>query len=231
MSVEQFKTNLAMVRERIYKAAERSGRQADSVRLVGVTKYVDASVTAQLVEAGCLELGENRPQTLWEKAADLKDPRIVWHLIGHLQRNKVKRTIELASLIHSVDSDRLITAINEAAIESKRTVDVLLEVNVSGDQAKHGYAPDQIDKALDLVARCQNVRVQGLMCMAGLDSEPDEARQEFRRLRELRDSLLTSQPANVNLRDLSMGMSGDFETAIEEGATIVRVGSLLFEKA
>lgn len=230
MLVEQFKTNLASVRKRIFQATERSGREPNSVRLVGVTKYVDAYVTAQLVEAGCLELGENRPQSLWEKAAAISDPRIIWHLIGHLQRNKIKRTIELAALIHSVDSDRLLTAINELAIESGRIVNVLLEVNVSGDAAKHGYSPDQMGAALDRVAGCENIRVQGLMCMAGLDSNPEEARLEFRRLREIRDSLIPNLPSNANLSDLSMGMSGDFEIAIEEGSTIVRVGSLLFEK-
>jgi hypothetical protein len=230
MSEESLRRNLVRVQERMRDAERRSGRTEGSVRLVGVTKYVDASVAAELVAAGCLELGENRPQALWEKSEALPDPRIVWHLIGHLQRNKVKRTVEVASLIHSVDSTRLLNAIDEAGLELNRQVDVLLEVNVSGDSAKQGYNPAELMPALEAVARCHYVRVLGLMCMAGLESSPDQTRMEFRRLRELRDSLCHQLPHNAVLDELSMGMSGDFEIAIEEGATMVRVGSLLFDE-
>jgi pyridoxal phosphate enzyme (YggS family) len=229
MSVEKFRDNLARVRERIHAAEIRSGRPSGCVRMVGVTKYVDAATTALLAAAGLRELGENRPQSLWEKAAAIQNPDIVWHLIGHLQRNKVKRTIEIASWIHSIDSDRLLNAVNQAALEASRTVNVLLEVNVSGDEAKHGYAPKQMTAALEQVAQSPQLRVHGLMCMAGLNSDPTQARREFSQLRELRNQLNSQLPANATMSELSMGMSGDFEIAIEEGATIVRIGSLLFE--
>lgn len=229
MSIEQFRSNLARVRERISQAEIRSGRPPGSVRLVGVTKYVDADTTAKLVSAGLLELGENRPQSLWAKAAALQNRDVVWHLIGHLQRNKVQRTIEIASLIHSVDSQRLLLAINQAGLDSNRRVRVLLEVNVSGDVAKHGFAPAELVAVLDQVASCSHIEVQGLMCMAGLESDSVQTRQEFSRLRQLRDQVSSNLPDNVNLAELSMGMSGDFEIAIEEGATLVRIGSLLFD--
>lgn len=229
MSIEQFRSNLARVRERISQAEIRSGRPPGSVRLVGVTKYVDADTTAKLVSAGLLELGENRPQSLWAKAAALQNRDVVWHLIGHLQRNKVQRTIEIASLIHSVDSQRLLLAINQAGLDSNRRVRVLLEVNISGDVAKHGFAPAELLAVLDQVASCSHIEVQGLMCMAGLESDSVQTRQEFSRLRQLRDQVSSNLPDNVNLAELSMGMSGDFEIAIEEGATLVRIGSLLFD--
>ena len=224
--IDRIKTNLAGIQNRIDLAARQSGRTAADVMLVAVTKYVAAPVARVLFEAGCRNLGESRPQLLWEKSAALSDCDITWHMIGHLQRNKVKRTLACAKMIHSVDSLRLIEAIDEAAEE---LTPVLLEVNVSNEPAKHGFRPDELSAALESVAAKQNVLVRGLMCMAGLEGDLDEARREFALLRELRDRHQHLDAPNIQLSELSMGMSGDFEVAIQEGATIVRIGSSLFE--
>lgn len=226
--LDQLKKNLSAVRERINAAAQRAGREPESVRLVGVTKYVDAATTALLVEAGCTILGENRPQSLWEKSSELNDPQIEWHLIGHLQRNKVKRTIEVATLIHSVDSLRLLNAIQMSGSELNKTVRVLLEVNVSGEASKHGFAPEGLFAAIEQAGSLSHLQVEGLMCMAGLDGNADDARREFDTLRVLSEQHQANCPANVQMNELSMGMSGDYEIAIESGATLVRVGSALF---
>lgn len=221
--------NLAQVRGRIAAAAERAGRRADNIELVAVTKYVPTQITAALVEAGCLALGESRPQALWSKAAELANPAIRWHLIGHLQRNKIHRTLPLVALIHSVDSLRLLTAIDEQAGLAGLRTQVLLEVNVSGDITKTGLPPEQLGPTIQGAARLANVSVRGLMGMASLTGGAAAARRDFGRLRALRDQWISECPPNVSLAKLSMGMSGDFEIAIEEGATIVRVGSALFE--
>jgi len=222
--------NVAQIRERIAKAAVRSGRSADEITLVAVTKYVDADTTQALVAAGCFALGESRPQQLWEKASAITAPGIQWHMIGHLQRNKVRRTLPIVALIHSVDSPRLAATIDEeASAQQLPPIPVLLEVNTSGESAKHGFQPDRIEPFLMEAARYRNITVRGLMCMAGLEGGFDEARHDFAALRELRNRLQNNCPPEISLNELSMGMSGDFEIAIEEGATIVRVGSALFD--
>ncbi len=228
MTIQKFQENVAIVQERIRAAEVRSGRKPGSVQLVGVSKYVDAATTAHLVAAGCTVLGENRPQSMWEKATALNDPQIAWHLIGHLQRNKVKRTVEIATLIQSADSSRLLDAINIAGTETNRVVQVLLEVNISSEAAKHGFAPIELTSTIERVSQLRFVQVNGLMGMAGLAGNAADARREFAALRELMATQRSNLPDNVRLGELSMGMSGDFEIAIEEGATIVRVGSLLF---
>jgi pyridoxal phosphate enzyme (YggS family) len=224
--------NLALVRGRIAAAAQRSGRTARQVTLVAVTKYTDDDAIAALVEAGCHDLGESRPQQLWQRAATFAGDSIRWHLIGHLQRNKVARTLPLVSLVHSCDSQRLAEAIDQAAADqSTRAVPVLLEVNISGDSAKHGFRPADVAAALAGLADLRHVCVRGLMAMAGRPDDLPAARVDFRALRELRDRLRVDCPASITLDELSMGMSGDYEIAIEEGATIVRVGSALFAGA
>ena len=209
---------------------DRSNRKPEDVCLLGVTKYVDAEITRQFVMAGCQDLGESRPQALWPKAESLVDLDVRWHQIGHLQRNKLRKTQPLISLIHSVDSIRLLDAINQlqGEISPDNPQEILLEVNTSGDDAKHGFSAEAIREAVDTVSDRANVRLRGLMCMAGLGTSVDEARQDFAKLRALRDSLADEYPA-LDLSELSMGMSSDFEAAIAEGATIVRVGSVLFE--
>jgi pyridoxal phosphate enzyme (YggS family) len=220
--------NLAAVRGRIAAAAAESGRTADSVRLVAVTKYVDVTLAAALVDAGCHDLGESRPQEMWRKAAALPN-ETRWHLIGHLQRNKIRRTLPLVHLLHSVDSPRLLDALDAEAALLGRTVAALVEVNVSGDPSKTGLAPEALDSLLTSAAAKPHVSLQGLMCMAALDGGLDRARRDFAMLRELRDRARANCPPRISLDELSMGMSDDFEAAIAQGATIVRVGSALFE--
>ncbi len=229
--------NLANVRERIASAAARSGRPPEAIRLVGVTKYASIEVTRALVQAGLGDLGESRPQALWDKASALAELPVCWHLVGHLQRNKVRRTLPLVSLVHSIDSRRLLAAVEQElslAAEaggptSGKPLAALLEVNISGEAAKHGFAPAEIEPLLAELPKLQHVRICGLMAMAALEGGSDRARRDFAALRELRDHLRPLAPAGVSLDELSMGMSDDFEVAIEEGSTIVRVGSALFE--
>ena len=221
--------NLKRVRERIARACESAGRDQGDVRLVGVTKYVDADTARLLVECGCVELGESRPQSLWEKAEALGDTGIQWHQIGHLQRNKVRRTLLHVALVHSVDSERLLKSIDNEARSLDRSVDVLVEVNISGDASKHGFRPSDVRIVREQAAACQRVNVRGLMGMAGRESSLDEARRQFGELRTLRDQLRLTDGADDDMHELSMGMSHDLELAIEQGATIVRVGSALFE--
>jgi pyridoxal phosphate enzyme (YggS family) len=222
--------NLARVRARIAAAARRSGRAPGDVQLVAVTKYVDVAVTRQLIAAGCSCLSEARPQELWHKADALAGESIEWHLIGHLQRNKIARTLPLARLIHSGDSLRLLQSLDaEARRADLRTVPVLIEVNVSGDAAKHGFQPEELEPMGETLAGFKHLAIGGLMCMAGREGDLEEARRDFKKLRLLRDRLRSAWPEGLGLTQLSMGMSGDFEVAIEEGATLVRIGSLLYE--
>jgi pyridoxal phosphate enzyme (YggS family) len=232
--------NLHRVQERIAHAAESAGRRADEITLVGVTKYVGTAEAEQLVAAGCRNLGESRPQELWKKVEELTANRagpssaspIKWHMIGHLQRNKVARTLPLVTLIHSIDSERILSAINEARTspdDSGAPTNVLLEVNTSGESAKTGLAPDEIEPLLAVAPNFPEIAIRGLMTMAALEGGPTVAARNFATLRELRDRLKTNAPGCVQLNELSMGMSDDFEVAIREGATIVRVGSALWE--
>jgi pyridoxal phosphate enzyme (YggS family) len=210
-------------------AAERVGRRPDEIRLVGVTKYAHAAAAFALLSAGCGDLGESRPQELWDKASDPRLQGATWHLVGHLQRNKVRRTLTLAALIHSVDSERLLAAIDDQAHAAGRVADVLLEINCSGEAAKHGLTLDAARRLVEELDRFDHLRVRGVMTMARLDGGPASAAKDFATLRNARDALQALCPSGVILEELSMGMSGDFEAAIGEGATIVRIGSALFE--
>lgn len=225
----RLKENLAGVRDRIAAAAARSGRSADCVRLVGVTKYVDVPAIRTLIACGLTDLGESRPQDLWKKAEQLRDLPIRWHMIGHLQRNKVRRTLPLIALLHSGDSQRLLQEVNDEAAAAGGKLEALLEVNISGDATKHGFQPRDLAEVLPGLASLTNLQIRGLMGMAALEGGAERARRDFAALRELRESLRRNCPSNVSLDELSMGMSGDYEVAVEEGATIVRVGSALFE--
>jgi len=233
-SAARLRDNLAAVRARIETACRLAGRQADAVRLVGVTKYVSSQLTAALVEAGCGDLAESRPQALWAKAEALAGilPSPHWHLVGHLQRNKVRRTIGLITLLHSLDSLRLLDVLEAEAERLGRPCDVLVEVNIAGDPGRTGLRAEEVGPLLAAAAGRGRVRVRGLMGMAGVPEGPGaagQARRQFAALRELRDRLRADLPAPVTLDELSMGMSGDFEEAILEGATLVRVGSALWE--
>jgi pyridoxal phosphate enzyme (YggS family) len=227
--VRRIAENVAEVRHRIADAAAAAGRNADEITLVAVTKYVGEAEIRALAEAGCILLGENRPQQLWDKAVAVGDVPIRWHMIGHLQRNKVRRTLPLVERVQSADSLRLIEAINRIAGELSRPMPILLEVNVSGEAAKHGFEPGDVPYAVEYVAGCRHVETRGMMCMASFTGGLEAARREFAALRQLRDRLRGCCPPELCLKDLSMGMSGDYEVAIREGATIVRIGSALYE--
>lgn len=216
---------IASVRARIAAACVRTGRDPSGVTLVGVSKTVSPAVAAVAASLGLTDLGENRPQELWRKADAVTGAN--WHFIGHLQRNKLDRTAPLVSLMHSVDSERLLTALDAFGRARGAPLPVLLEVNCSGEEAKGGFKPIDALGIGAKAARLTGVTVRGLMTMAAYTDDPQQARPTFRLLRELRDSLQTH--AGLALPDLSMGMSGDFEVAVEEGATLVRVGTTLFD--
>lgn len=228
--------NLARVREQIAAAELRGGRQPGSVTLVAVTKYVGPAEAEALVAAGCHDLGESRPQELWRKAEALAGLPVRWHLVGHLQRNKIRRTLPHVTLLHSADSERLLADLDSISRDLGRKTSVLLEVNISGESAKHGLTPHELDCATGSasalgarVAEFKHLEIRGLMAMAGLAGGRDGAKADFVNLRALRDRLRTSFPPEITLAELSMGMSDDFDLAIEAGATIVRIGSALFE--
>ena len=222
MTESRFEDRLAEVRGRIAAAAGRSGRPAGAVRLIGASKTVPAARLAVAVAAGLADLGENRVQEAEEKIPVVV-PRPRWHLIGHLQSNKARRAAALFDCIQTVDSARLGLALERhlAELDRPAPLDVLVEVNVSGEAAKHGAAPgDALALVASLRRECPRLAVRGLMTVGPLVAEPDLARPAYR--------LLASLARSAGLHELSMGMSGDFEVAIEEGATMVRVGSALF---
>ena len=221
--------NLAAARGRLAAAAAAAGRDAADVTLVAVTKYATAEQVEALLAAGARDLGENRPLQLVERAETYAaTPGVRWHQIGQVQRNKARKLLPAVSLIHSVDSEKLLTAIDRAAGDDGPPVRVLLQANVTGEASKSGFAPDDLRELWDRgVDRFAHVEVQGLMTMAPLAETPAEidslARPAFAALRALRDEL--GGPGRLPV--LSMGMSGDFEAAIAEGSTCVRLGSAL----
>ncbi len=219
---------LAAVEQRIAAACTRAGRSRDEVSLVAVTKTVSAAVARALHQLGVTDLGENRPQQLWDRAAALPST-VRWHMVGHLQRNKIERTLPIVQLIHSVDSIRLLEALEQEAARRAQPASVLLEVNASGETSKHGFAPAEVPALVPHIARLRWVHIQGLMTMAAPEDDPERCRPTFAALRRLRDDLQKQLAAPHGCRRLSMGMSNDFEVAVEEGATLVRIGSALFE--
>jgi len=217
--MESLRQNLAAVRERIARAADRSRRDPAEITLLAVTKIFPAAAIQEAYELGLREFGENYVQEFEEKApavGGLADAR--FHLIGHLQSNKSKKAAELFQVIQTVDSAKLARRLNEAG----PTMDVMLEVKLSGEEAKSGVDPAELPAIIEAVRGCQNLRLAGLMTMPPWSDDPEASRSYFRRLRELAEQ--------HGLRGLSMGMSHDLETAIEEGSTCVRVGTALFGK-
>jgi hypothetical protein len=220
-----FEARLAMVRERMVRACARANRPLESVRLLPVTKTVEPYRIREAVEAGLTVFGENRVQEARRKIPLCPD-RIEWHLIGHLQSNKVKLAVSLFSCIHSVDSQPLLTALEETCARAGRRLPIFLEVNVAGEATKFGFAPEDVIEAVRAANACPHLEVVGLMTIPPFVPDREAARPFFRRLRLLRDEV--AQAAGTPLPELSMGMSHDFEIAIEEGATWIRVGTALF---
>jgi pyridoxal phosphate enzyme (YggS family) len=219
--------NLARIRAQIDAACLQAGRAHADVLLVAVTKSARLEWIEALFSQGVRDLGESRPQHLLERAEQIATPAH-WHLIGHLQRNKVRKILPVAECVHSIDSLSLATRVDGLAAELGLRPKLLLEVNVSGEASKDGFAPEQLEADWKALCRLTQVEIRGLMTMAPFSDEPEDARMTFRRLRELRDRL-AALPGSPPLVDLSMGMSGDFEVAIEEGATMIRVGTSLFD--
>jgi pyridoxal phosphate enzyme (YggS family) len=207
------------VRERIARAAERAGRRPADVLLIGVSKTVEVERIRAAVAAGVTALGENRVQEAKAKVDELGRPA-AWHLIGHLQTNKVKDALELFDVIHSVDRLELARELDRRAAARDKVVDALLQVNVAAEASKGGVGPEAVGEALDAIGKLAHLRVRGLMTIPPEAERPEDARPWFRRLRELAE--------RHGLPELSMGMSGDFEVAVEEGATMVRVGTAIF---
>lgn len=217
--LETIRGNLDVVRERIARAAQRGGRRPEDILLIGVSKTMTAERVRLGVEAGLQALGENRVQEAKEKIKVLGRP-VPWHLIGHLQTNKVRDALELFDVIHSLDREELAQEFERRAGASGRVVETLLEVNVGDEPSKSGFAPDAVGPALELIGGLTHVRVRGLMAIPPVVERAEDARTWFQALRRLAE--------RHGLKELSMGMSADFEVAIEEGATMVRVGTAIF---
>lgn len=212
------------------RAAESVDRPPEAIRIVGVTKYVPADTARQLVAAGCFDLGESRPQGMWDKAAALADMEgIRWHMIGHLQRNKLRRTLPLVTWIHSVDSERLLESLQLESRQLALRPRLLIEINLTQDVEKTGLSPLAAEQLLLRQADWPDVELVGLMGMASRGGDLELAAREFGALRELRDRF--EQRLGRPLPELSMGMSHDFEVAIAQGATMIRVGSRLTDPA
>jgi len=224
-SLEGFTDRVKQVQERIHSVAESSGRAPDSVRILPVTKTLPASAVAAAVAVGLNAVGENRVQEAVAKMKEV-DVQASWELIGHLQSNKVRLAVEHFDRIQSVDSRKRIEQINRHATDAARTMAILLQVNAGRDPAKFGADLDEAPALLDRALACGSLRVEGLMTIAPLSDDPEVARRAFARLRSCRDSL--EQRFGCKLPELSMGMSGDFEAAVREGSTLLRLGSVLF---
>lgn len=222
------KQHIDEVRERIAAAAQRGGRKADEVTLVAVTKTHDVSIVEEAFELGLREFGENRVQELIKKHDQLST-RIHWHLVGHLQSNKAKYIAPFIHLVHSIDSLETAKELGKRAEQAGRVIDILLEVNIANEPTKHGVLQTQVDPLLcDILESTSNLRVRGLMTVAPFENYSENARPYFRALRHLLDRLKARYPDLTEFTELSMGMTNDYEVAIEEGATIVRVGTAIF---
>ena len=217
--------NLETVQKKIAAAAERCGRNAEEIKLVAVTKTYTIEAMNEAVLCGVTDVGENKPQEIRDKFD--KVPSVNWHLIGHLQTNKVKYVIDRCCMIHSVDSIKLMEEIERLAVKNGRDIDILIQVNISGEDSKSGIAPEELDKLLDYAKNLTKVHIKGLMTIVP-KAEFGDVRIHFKNMQQLFEDTKKKQYKNVSMSELSMGMSGDYETAIEYGATIVRVGSAIF---
>lgn len=219
--------NLCSVRARIAEACRRAGRAPADVTLIAVTKQVSAPLALLLYQMGQADLAESRPQELWVKHPEV--PQARWHMIGHLQTNKVRRTLPLVVMVHSLDRWSLAECLSAEAGRLGRTVPILAEVNLTGEVSKHGWTAGELEQVYPRLVELPGLEIRGLMTMARWEEDPERCRPTFAALRQLADRLRSARPAGPVLSVLSMGMSNDFESAIEEGATHVRIGSALFE--
>ena len=221
------KENLEEVEARITRACERSGRERSEVTLISVSKTKPVEMLQEAYDAGSRDFGENKPQEIREKYPQ-RPTDIRWHMIGHLQRNKIKYIIDKVCMIHSVDSIRLAEAIDEEAKKHGIVMPVLIEVNVAEEESKFGVHLDEVESLIRQISELSNIQVQGLMTIAPFTENAEDNRIYFRKLRNLYVDIKDKNIDNVNMCNLSMGMTGDYEVAVEEGATMVRVGTGIF---
>ena len=222
------KQRLEQIRERIRQAAESCKRDADSVRLVAVSKTIAADIVKEAIEAGVTILGENYIQEAREKFKALVQYPVSWHFIGHLQSNKAKYAVRLFDLIHSVDSLKLARELDKQSGKLDKIQQILVQVNISAEDSKSGISPDEAPRLIAEISQLKNLAVKGLMTMPPYFYQPEKVQPFFAALRNLRDQIREQSLPNVSLDELSMGMTGDFEVAIKEGATLVRIGTAIF---
>lgn len=222
------KQQLEQIRLRIRQAAESCNRDADSVRLVAVSKTIAADIVKEAIEAGVTILGENYVQEARDKFKALAQYPVSWHFIGHLQSNKARHAVRLFDLIHSVDSLKLAHELDKQAGKLEKIQQILVQVNISAEDTKSGISTDEAPRLIAEISRLKNLAVKGLMTMPPYFYQPQKVQPFFAALRELRDQISEQTLPNVSLDELSMGMTGDFEVAIKEGATLVRIGTAIF---
>lgn len=225
---ERLAKNITSVEARIARAAQRVGRQPHEIILVAATKYVPTPIIEQAVRLGIENVGENRVHEAMEKYSHLGTDRIKLHMLGHLQSRKVKDAVNLFSMIQSVESISLAQELSKRCQALEKTLDILIEVNISGEESKDGLSPQEILGFLKAISPLPNLKVQGLMTMAPLVRDPELVRPVFRELKRLKEEIENQAIPNIAMRYLSMGMTNDFEVAIEEGSNMVRIGTALF---
>lgn len=225
--MEKIKNNLEIINEKIKKAALKVNRNSQEIKLVAVTKTATIEQIKEAIIAGVKIIGENKVQEAKEKYQILTAD-IEWHLVGHLQTNKVKYAIEIFDCIHSVDSIKLAEEIDKRSLQFGKITNVLVEVNVSGEETKYGIKPEEVEPFLKEISEFSRIRVRGLMTIAPITEDKEEVRPYFRKLRELSKEIKSKNIKNVKMDCLSMGMTEDFEVAIEEGANMVRIGRGIF---
>ncbi len=225
--MSSIKDNIAEINRRIEAAAVKSGRTREDVTFIVVSKTIDVPRIKEAVEAGEINLGENKVQEIMDKYEDMGDG-VKWHLIGHLQTNKVKYIIDKVELIHSVDSVKLAEEISKRAVQKGIDARILLEINIAGEESKFGLKPEDTEHVVREIAKLSNISIKGLMTVAPFVENSEENRIYFRRMKELLVDINSKNIDNVNMDTLSMGMTGDYEVAVEEGATMVRIGTGVF---
>ena len=219
--------NIQSVQDRISSTAQRVGRDADSIKLIAISKTKPVSLIVEAINAGITDIGENRVQEAKGKRSHVDRP-VGWHLVGHLQTNKVKQALKIFDLIHSVDSIRLLAEIERQSCRLNRRTDALVEVNTSGEESKYGLQPNEVLSFMESAPKYSHVRIMGLMTVGKFIPDPEEVRPSFSLLRNLKETIDSHEYPNVEMEYLSMGMTNDFEVAIEEGANMVRIGSAIF---
>ncbi len=219
--------NVQFARDKIAEACRRSGRKSEEIELVAITKTVDVEQINEAIEAGIRVVGENRVQEAWRKFQEVGE-KVHWHMVGHLQTNKVKRVLQFADMIHSVDSVYLAREIQTQAKKLERTIEILIQVNTSGEESKFGLEPEATIGAIEEVSTLPNLKIKGLMTIGAFLPNPEDVRPCFKLLHDLKDRVNERGITSVEIGTLSMGMTNDYEIAIEEGSTMVRVGTAIF---